>query len=183
MLKKKHENLYEELSNNYQVRYVAGGAVQNSLRIIQWFRSGEKSTHFIGSVGKDSNAKILRKVCNENDLQFYYYECLDKSTGLCAALILNKERSMITRLDAASHFKYEYILSKSVDQVIQKCSIFYSSGFFLVSDDGLKTLQHVAKHSNNNNKVFCLNFSANFVIEYYSDRLKSLLPLVDIVFC
>merc|ERR1712073_4186 len=56
----------------------------------------------------------------------------------------------------------------------------YSAGFFLtVSVD---SMLKVAKHCAENNKTYCLNLSAPFLIQFFKDQMMSVMPYADIVF-
>lgn len=46
--------------------------------------------------------------------------------------------------------------------------------------DGIKEL---AKHANNNGKLFCFNFGAPYVLTSLTEFVDALLPYVDILFC
>lgn len=53
-------------------------------------------------------------------------------------------------------------------------------GFFLtVSPESILT---VAKHAAENNKTFMMNLSAPFIPQFFTDRLLSVLPYIDILF-
>lgn len=55
----KHKNLFKELTEQYQVSYIAGGSVQNTLRVAQWLLGKCNVTTFFGCVGKDKYSEIL----------------------------------------------------------------------------------------------------------------------------
>jgi adenosine kinase len=61
-----HKALFTELVKDYPVKYIAGGAAQNTCRGAQWLLP-PNSTVYVGAVGKDENANKLRK------LLFYSY--------------------------------------------------------------------------------------------------------------
>lgn len=55
----KHDLLYEELINSFEIDYVPGGATQNALRYCQWML-GRNNTHittFVGAIGDDHFGK------------------------------------------------------------------------------------------------------------------------------
>lgn len=53
-------------------------------------------------------------------------------------------------------------------------------GFFLtVSPESILT---VAKHAAENNKTFMMNLSAPFIPQFFTERLLSVLPYIDILF-
>lgn len=72
--------------------YSAGGAAQNTIRAAQWMLQMPMATSFIGAVGSDRNANILRKVIQEAGVKEYYMVDKVYPTGKCAALIQDKER-------------------------------------------------------------------------------------------
>ena len=43
--------LYEEIVKNYPVEYVAGGSVQNSIRVCQWMLGKQPATVMLGCTG------------------------------------------------------------------------------------------------------------------------------------
>ena len=58
MCEDKHLPVFKELVENYpDVKYIAGGATQNSIRVAQWMSQQENSTAFVGCVGKDAFGK------------------------------------------------------------------------------------------------------------------------------
>jgi len=61
-----------------------------------------------------------------------------------------------------------------------KAGFYYISGFFLtVSPESILT---VAGHAAENNKVFMMNLSAPFISQFFTDRLLSVLPYIDVLF-
>merc|ERR1711865_279292 len=58
---------------------------------------------------------------------------------------------------------------------------YYIAGFFLtVSVESLVT---VAEHALANDKTFCLNLSAPFIIDFFGDAVATALPYADYLFC
>merc|ERR1712113_501431 len=65
-------------------------------------------------------------------------------------------------------------------KVVEQAQVVYSAGFFLtVSVD---SMIRVAKHCAENNKTYCLNLSAPFLIQFFKDQMMSVMPYADIVF-
>ncbi|KAJ8935096.1 hypothetical protein NQ314_012992 [Rhamnusium bicolor] len=65
----KHKNLYTEIVEKYQVEYIAGGSVQNALRVAQWSlcaNLGSANCFTIDHIKKLENKKLLETA------QFYY---------------------------------------------------------------------------------------------------------------
>lgn len=61
MAEPQHQPLYAELIDKYNAEFIAGGSVQNSLRVAQWFLEKPKVTTYFGCVGKDKYSAILKE--------------------------------------------------------------------------------------------------------------------------
>merc|ERR1711874_767511 len=100
--------------------------------------------------------------------------------GRCAVLITGEDRSLVTKLDAANHFTEAHLDEDKNWAAVKSAKCVYSAGFFLtVSVD---SMLRVARHCATTNKTYCLNLSAPFLIQFFKDQLKSVLPFADIVF-
>ena len=97
-----------------------------------------------------------------------YYMVTDKGTetGTCAVCVngeANEHRSMVANLAAANEYSIDHLHQPEIKAVYEKAQFYYSASFFLtVCPDAA---QEVGKHAAENNKVFCGNMSAPFLIE------------------
>jgi adenosine kinase len=104
----------------------------------------------------------------------------DVATGTCAVLINGGERSLVANLAAANTFAPSHLESEASQNLINRAKIYYSAGFFLtVSVESLLT---VAKHANDNSKIFSMNLAAPFIIDFFGEQLDSCMPYCDFVF-
>lgn len=182
MAEKNHRPLYKELTDNYSPEYIAGGSVQNSMRVAQWILKKPKICSYFGCVGNDDYAKILKDKAEHDGVNVLYQVNEEKPTGTCAVLLTAEGncRSLCANLAAAQLFTPDHIEKPECKEAIQKAKLFYSSGFFLaVSPETTMTL---AKYSFEKNHIFALNVSAPFVMEFYKKQLEDVLPYVDILF-
>ena len=108
--------------------YSAGGATQNSIRFAQWLLQAPGATSYMGCVGKDKYAGILRdtmeragckvrcrysppgvtmlqQLIKQVVSQALYLEDESAPTGTCATAIMNNERSLVANLAAANNYK------------------------------------------------------------------------------
>ncbi|XP_033209458.1 adenosine kinase 2-like isoform X1 [Belonocnema kinseyi] len=175
-----HKPLYDELIEQYKADFIAGGAVQNSMRVAQWFLEKPCVCIYMGCVGKDKYSKILEDRARENGLNVRYQYTEKEQTGTCAVLITGKERSLCANLAAANHFSPSHIEDPENKKLIENAQFFYVSGFFLTVSP--ETIQAVAKHAFEENKVFMMNLSANFLCELFKKPMRAALPYVDILF-
>lgn len=172
--------MYPELVEKFPVQYIAGGATQNSIRVAQWMLQVPGSTAYMGAVGADGYGETLEKCSTEDGVLVHYMKNPEVASGTCAVLINGGERSLIANLAAANTFKIDHIKTSTSEAIINRAKVYYISGFFLtVSPD---TILSVAKHSAENNKVFCMNLSAPFIVQFFGSQLEQCMPYCDFVF-
>lgn len=178
LAEEKHLPLFKELTSKYDVKYIAGGACQNSIRVAQWMLQKPGSTAFIGSVGQDMYGLQLAKCAQADGVSVYYSEDPTTPTGTCAVLINEKERSLIANLSAANNYKVSHLDTCTL--VWKSASIYYVSGFFLtVSPD---TMLQVGRFAYENDRKFCMNLSAEFLVQFFEKPMMEVMPYVDILF-
>merc|ERR1711935_1299874 len=104
----------------------------------------------------------------------------EKPTGACAALIKDGERSLVTNLDAANNFKPSHLETEEAKKIIELAKIYYCAGFFLTVS--VPSLVKVGEHAVANNKTFCLNLSAPFIVDFYGDQMATAMEYADFLF-
>eukprot|EP01039_Chlorochromonas_danica_P008767 gene8767-9669_t len=180
LAEEKHLPLYQELIDNYPVQYIAGGATQNSIRVAQWMLQVPGSTSYFGAVGADKYGETLERCAHEDGVNVLYQKNPSVPTGTCAVLVHGGERSLVANLAAANTFTASHLDLPESKEAVEKAKIIYISGFFLtVSVDAILTL---AKQSVENNKIFAINLSAPFLIQFFGDQMASVMPYTDFVF-
>jgi adenosine kinase len=86
----------------------------------------------------------------------------------------------VANLAAANTFSASHLEEADSKDAIQKAQVFYISGFFLtVSVD---SILNIANHAVENNKIFAMNLSAPFLIQFFGDQMAATLPYTDFVF-
>lgn len=176
----KHVPLYEELVSKYDVKYIAGGATQNSIRVAQWKIGQAGATSFVGCVGKDEFGTKLRDAATADGVNVIYREDEEKPTGTCAVLVHEKERSLCANLAAANEYKLEHFASEPVQNALDAASIVYSAGFHLtVCPDAMEA---AGKHCTAAGKTFAINLSAPFLCSFFKEQMHRVLPYATLVF-
>ncbi|VEU20867.1 DEKNAAC101773 [Brettanomyces naardenensis] len=180
LAEEKHMPIYNEILAMDDVKLVAGGAAQNTARGAQYVLP-PKSVLYFGSVGKDVYADKLSEANKSVGLTTSYMYQDDFATGKCGALIYKTNRSLVTDLAAANHFKPSHLEKPENWVYVESAKVFYIGGFHLtVSPDAIELL---GKHAAANNKLLILNFSAPFIPEFFKDALDRVIKYVDIVVC
>lgn len=101
----KHEPMYDEVINKYEIEYSAGGATQNTLRFCQWIvGKNNQVTTFVGSCGNDYFGRIMEKKAKNDGVLVKYQMVDDVNSGTCAVLVNNngKSRSLCANLGSTN---------------------------------------------------------------------------------
>ncbi|XP_028040711.1 adenosine kinase [Bombyx mandarina] len=180
MAEEKHMPLYSELVDKYNAEYIAGGSVQNSLRVAQWILKKPNICTYFGCVGNDEYAKLLKERAIADGVHVQYQVSNEVATGTCAVLVTGTHRSLCANLGAAQHFTPDHLQKEECKKSIEAAKFFYASGFFVaVSPESILLL---AQHAHDNGHTFVMNLSAPFVSQFYKEPLEKLLPYVDVLF-
>ncbi|KAI7685975.1 hypothetical protein SSS_07713 [Sarcoptes scabiei] len=177
----KHEPMYEEIINKFEIEYSAGGATQNTMRYCQWvIGANNQVTTFVGAVGDDHFGRIMEEKAKKDGVNVHYQKVGNASTGSCAVLLNNngKCRSLCAYLGASKKFEKHFLLSNSV--FIEKAKLFYLSGHMLPVS--FESCMHLAQHSMDWGKDLFFNLAAPYVSQQCGKELDKLMPYVDFFF-
>jgi adenosine kinase len=175
-----HLPVYQELIDKYSPLFIAGGATQNSIRVAQWMLQTPGQTAYMGSVGSDDYASILKRCATQDGVLVHYRHDATEPTGTCACLIHNKERALIANLAAANKMEPSHLETPLAKEIIQQAQYYYIAGFFLTVS--VESLVQVAEHALAHNKTFCLNLSAPFIVDFFGEQLATALEYADYLF-
>ncbi|RWS30638.1 adenosine kinase-like protein [Leptotrombidium deliense] len=176
-----HNGLVDDLVKNYDAKYIAGGAVQNTMRVVQWIVGIPKVCTFMGCIGIDEFGRCMETKATEDGVNCVYMKDQSAKTGHCAVMITDngKNRSLCAFLGAANNFKQHH-LEKYWDNV-ENARYFYISGFAITVS--IESLLKVADYASTfNDRYFCFNLSAAFISQVFLDRLMQVFPFVDVLF-
>eukprot|EP00976_Prorocentrum_cordatum_P100414 1192221-Prorocentrum_minimum.AAC.3 len=182
LAEEKHVPLYQEMIDNFKVEYVAGGATQNSARVAQWMLQAPGAVTYMGSIGKDEFGKQMKECCATDGVTTQYYEDESAATGTCAVGVLDGERTLCANLSAANNYKVSHLEQPEMWAIAEKAKLYYMAGFFItVCPDAIIK---VAEHACANNKIFCMNLSAPFIMQVppFKATLMAALPYMDFLF-
>ncbi|BBM97820.1 adenosine kinase [Marchantia polymorpha subsp. ruderalis] len=180
LAEEKHIPMYKELAELPDVKFIAGGATQNAIRVAQWMLQVPGATSYMGCIGKDEFGQEMIKACSADGVNVHYMEDEEHPTGTCAVLVCRGERSLVANLSAANCYKSEHLLEPTNWFVAERAKYFYIAGFFLtVSPESVLIL---AKHSLTEKKVFMMNLAAPFICEFFTKPLVEALFYCDYLF-
>lgn len=192
--------LYEDLIKNRNAKLIPGGAAQNTARGAQYMLPPD-SVWYIGCVGDDEYANILRQKCKEQGVPFFQFKhpriisydfsyiglhveyLVDPAvpTGKCGVIITDHHRTMCTHLAAANEYKLSHLQSPEIwSKVEATTTAFYVGGYHLTvcPPAAIALGEHAAK----TNKVYMLSLSAGFIPQFFKDPLAQVIPYCDYIF-
>jgi len=176
----KHKPIYKELVSKYNADFIAGGSVQNTLRVAQWILEKPKVTSFFGCVGEDEYSKILEERARADGVNVQYQYQSKEATGTCAVLITGHDRSLCANLAAANSFTVDHIRKAENKKLIENAIAYYVSGFFLTVSP--ESILEIAKYALAHDRNFIMNLSAPFISQFYKEPLMQTMPYVDLLF-
>ena len=164
------------------MNFTAGGSTQNAIRVAQWVRNEPKSTVFLGTIGNDTFGRLLKEKILEDGVEAAYVVDKERPTGKCVVMLTDggTNRSLVSFHGAARSFGRSDVYQRW--RFVQRSKVIYSAGFTVAAN--YEAVMELASHAatNDPHKVFAFNLSAPYVCKCHCDRLKTLLPLVDILF-
>ena len=172
-----HAGIYSEIAAKKGAVFIAGGAAQNTLRGAQWLMPAN-STVYVGAVGNDKEAEILKKAAEKDGLRTEY-QVTELPTGKCAVLINGIHRSMVTDLQAANAFSIDHLEKPEIWKLVEQAKYFYLGGYFLTVSP--PSALKIAEHCLATKKTLVMNIAAPFVAQFFKDPMDQVLPYVEVV--
>lgn len=173
-----HMPLYKEMVDTLQCDYIAGGAALNTSRASQWLSKSANFSTFFGAIGQDDFGVRLREASSQAGVVPHFQVDPSNETGTCACLIFNKERALVANLGASKNLQVSFL--KEHWNVFEEAQVIYSEGYLLT--DGSASVFEAAKFACETGKVFALNLSAPYVIEFFKNNLETVWPWTEFVF-
>ncbi|EAU92415.1 adenosine kinase [Coprinopsis cinerea okayama7 len=174
----KHASIYDDVKQNPDITYVAGGAAQNAARGAAYVLP-PGSVVYTGCVGDDDLAEQLKIANKREGLDEVYQVKAGEKTGACAVVITGHHRSLVTDLRAAEKFDQSHLSSPAVAPLIDAAKFFYVEGYFLTH--GTASALELSSKAANAGKTFILNLSAPFIPQFFGAQLQQILPHTDIL--
>ncbi|KAI1106252.1 Ribokinase-like protein [Jackrogersella minutella] len=175
-----HVPIYDDLLENFDAKLIAGGAAQNTARGASYILP-PNSVVYLGGVGNDKYADILRDAVKQVGLRVEYRVDPKEPTGRCGVVITGHNRSLCTDLAAANHYDLDHLKSPKIWELVKNAQFYYVGGYhFTVCPPAIQALGEEAAA---NNKTFVVNVSAPFIAEFFKDPLDASSPYWDYVIC
>ncbi|KAF1811446.1 adenosine kinase-like protein [Eremomyces bilateralis CBS 781.70] len=178
LAEEKHLPLYDDLLQNYEAKLIAGGAAQNSARGAQYLLP-DNSVVYIGSVGQDKYADILKAESEKAGVRVEYHVDEATPTGRCGVVIRGHDRSLCTDLAAANLYKLDHLKKPEIWSLVQQAEYYFVGGYHLTVC--VPAALALAEEAAANNKIFALSLSAPFIPQFFKEPLDQTAPYWDVV--
>jgi len=180
LAEEKHMPVYDDLVKNHNPIFIAGGATQNSIRVAQWMMQEEGQAAFLGCVSDDAHGKKLEECATADGVLVHYMKSTTNPTGSCACLIKDGERALIANLAAANDFEPSHLQTEKAKEIIEAAKFYYIAGFFLTAS--YESYIEVGEHAVANKKTLCLNLSAPFLIDFFTEQMTTAMKYANFLF-
>ena len=139
------------------------------LPIISQYILPPNSTVFIGCVGQDKYAQILRERNDAAGLRAEYLTSTTHPTGRCGVVITGQHRSMVTDLAAANEYKISHLQSPEIWKLVQQARVYYVGGYHLTVC--VPAILALAEEAAKEDKIFIMSLSAPFIPQFFKEPL------------
>lgn len=156
----KHKPMYDEMAAMEGAQFIPGGATLNSMRVATWMGS---RASYIGSIADDKFGGKMQEICKGDNVNAVFQIGGENPTGTCAVAITGHHRSLVANLASANDVTLAH--TKKNMNVVEQAKVYYSAGFFVTHEGGQQSSDLVSKHAVENEKTYCMNLSAPFLME------------------
>jgi adenosine kinase len=178
----KHVPMYKELAEKPDVLYIAGGATQNSARVAQWMLQIPGASTYMGCIGDDEFGREMTEIASGDGMNVRYMIDPATPTGTCAVCVAEGDRSLVAYLAAANNYKVDHLLLPENWAFVESARVVYNAGFFITVSP--ESIMAVAKNCAANDKIYCTNISAPFIVQVppFKKVMMDVLPYTDFLF-
>ena len=175
--------VYEELERMPEVRYIPGGAVENSIRVLAWCLNMDPNNKnkfkitMMGCAGDDIYKQKVLNALNELNVNVLFEILPGEKTSRCGVGIYRKERFLITQLRASKKLSEEYI-QQNLEEILSNESIIIE-GYMLPNK--LDICKKLTECFNREKKFVILTLSAMFIVQYHYDKLMEIANKCDMI--
>ena len=175
--------VYGELERMPEVRYIPGGAVENSLRVLAWClnmdpnNKGKFKITMMGCAGDDVYKQKVLNALKELNVNALFEILPGEKTSRCGVGIYRKERFLITQLRASKKLSEEFI-QKNINEILSNEAIIIE-GYMLPNK--LDMCKKLTECFNRENKIVLLTLSAMFIVQFHSEKIIEIANKSDII--
>ena len=165
--------VYGELERMPEVRYIPGGAVENSIRVLAWCLNMDQNNKnkfkitMMGCAGDDLYKQKVMNALKELNVNPLFEVLPNEKTSRCGVGIFKKERFLITQLRASKKLSEEFV-RENLNFILSNESIIIEGYMLPNKFDICKML---TDYFFRDNKFIILTLSAMFIVQYHSEKI------------
>ena len=175
--------IFDEIERLPEVRYIPGGSVQNTLRVLSWCLNMNSNNRnkfhltMLGCVGEDIyKLKIVNALKELNVYPLFQISPNDK-TSRCGVGIYKKERFLITQLRASKNISEDFI-QQNLNKILLNEAIIIE-GYILQKK--LEMCSKLCDYFNQEKKVVILTLGAIFMVQIHRSKILEIANKSDII--
>ena len=175
--------VYGELERMPEVRYIPGGAVENSIRVLAWCLNMDPNNKnkfkitMMGCAGDDLYRQKVLNALNELNVNALFETLPNEKTSRCGVGIYKKERFLITQLRASKKLSEEFI-QQNLEQILSNDSIIIE-GYMLPNK--LDICKKLTDCFSREKKLVILTLSAMFIVQNHSEKIIEIANKADMI--
>lgn len=172
-----------------RVDLTPGGAALNSMRVAAWAGRDRVRTAFVGSVGADDHAALLRRAMSAVGVRPLLLEVPSAPSGLptalCAAIVdaETKDRFLAVVRGAAVAITTRFLdKTAAVKAALGEACVLYVTSFVLSTPQRAACAMRIAEIAEASSAIFALNLSSAGILPKVAEHVIALLPRCRFVF-
>ena len=175
--------VYGELERMPEVRYIPGGAVENSIRVLAWCLNMNENNKnkfkitMMGCAGDDLYKTKILNALKELGVNALFEILPGDKTSRCGVGIYRKERFLITQLRASKKLSEEFI-QQNIKEILSNEAIIIEGYMLPNKFDICKKLTDCFSREK---KLVILTLSAMFIVQYHSEKIMEIAHKADII--
>lgn len=160
-----------------------GGSALNSMRVAA-FAGGGLRVAFLGAVGVDAEAELLRASMTAAGVEALLREVSGARTGSCASVVdaASKDRALAVVRGAAEYMVPAFLETDAVAHAMLEAAVVYCTSFVLSTPDRAACATLLAEAAAARGAIFALNLSSAGILPKVADKVQKLLPYCSYVF-
>ena len=175
--------VYGELERMPEVRYIPGGAVENSIRVLAWCLNMDPNNKnkykitMMGCAGDDLYRQKVLNALKELNVNALFETLPNDKTSRCGVGIYRKERFLITQLRASKKLSEEFI-EQNLEQILSNEAIIIE-GYMLPNK--LDICKKLTEYFSREKKCVILTLSAMFIVQYHSEKILEIANKANLI--
>ena len=175
--------VYGELERMPEVRYIPGGAVENSIRVLAWCLNMNENNKnkfkitMMGCAGDDLYKTKILNALKELGVNALFEILPGDKTSRCGVGIYRKERFLITQLRASKKLSEEFI-QQNIKEILSHEAIIIE-GYMLPNK--FEMCKYLTECFNRENKFVILTLSAMFIVQYHLEKILEIANKCDMI--